>query len=108
MNTEAELVDDEDDDDNDNDNQLSVGGMLTLVFTAEGQCVLEEDDEAVWMSDDDDDFQEHFGNEFLDADQDAREILNWLEEEGWIESEEKEKVAIEVEEDGDAENEGEF
>jgi hypothetical protein len=80
-------------------------GTLVLVFTAEGQAVLEEDGVAVWMSDDDDDFQEQFGNEFLDPDSDSAEILNWLEEEGWIETEEKEEVEIETEVDGDSDSE---
>jgi hypothetical protein len=76
-------------------------GALTLVFTSQGQCVLEEDDEPVWFSDDDDDFQSDFGDEFLDPDQDDKRILNWLEEEGWLEEEEKSQVDIEVETDGD-------
>lgn len=93
MNDSAQNLDAENDDAED--------GELTLIFTAEGQAVLEEDGEPVWMSDDDDDFQVEFGNEFLDPDQDSREILNWLEEEGWIDTEEKEDVTIEIEyEDG--------
>lgn len=71
---------------------------LTLVFTANGTAVLEEDGELVWASDDDDDFQENssLGGEFLDTD-DAEEILNYLEEEGLLETEEKSEVAIETE-----------
>lgn len=72
---------------------------LVLVFTAEGQVELEEDDEMMWSSDDDDDFQVKFGNEFLEPDQDARDILNWLVEQGLLDEEEKSNVEIEVEED---------
>lgn len=79
------------------DDRLEVGGALTLVFTAEGGCVLEEDEEPVWFSDDDDDFAEKFGNDFLTADQDAQDVLDWLEDEGYLESEEKPEVAIEEE-----------
>lgn len=78
---------------------------LVLVFNAAGQCVLEEDGETVWTSDSDDDFQEEFGNEFLDADSDGARILNWLEEEGWLEEEEKASVAIETDTDVDGEEE---
>lgn len=86
-------------------------GELTLIFTSAGQCVLEEDSEPVWMSDADDDFQEEFGTEFLDADSDAAKILNWLEEEGWLDEDEKENVSVEVETNGDTfdnEEENEF
>lgn len=80
-------------------------GKLILVFTAEGQAMLEEDGEGVWFSDDDDDFQEQFGNEFLDADQDAAEILNYLVDEGSLDEEEKADVEIETEVDGDGDDE---
>lgn len=92
--TETETPDDVED-------ETDSGGELVLVFTAEGQCVLTEDDEPVWMSDDDDDFQVEFGTEFLDPDADSKEILNWLEEEGWLDTEEKEEVIIEIEYNGD-------
>jgi hypothetical protein len=77
-------------------------GELTLVFTAEGQCILEEDGEQVWASDDDDDFQVEFGNEFLSEDEDSAHILNWLVDEGWVDEGEKAEVVIETETNGDA------
>lgn len=72
---------------------------LTLVFTAEGGAVLEEQGEPVWFSDADDDFQTEFQDAFLEPDQDSKAILNYLEEEGWLETEEKERVKIEVEDE---------
>lgn len=69
---------------------------LVLIFTRDGKAILEEDDELVWASDDDDDFAETFDAELLDAD-DAEEILNYLEEAGFLEEEEKAEVEIEVE-----------
>lgn len=83
------------------------GGELVLIFTSNGQCALEEDGEQVWASDDDDDFQTEFGTEFLDPDEDSKRILNWLEEEGWIETDEKSQVDIDVETDGDNDDETE-
>jgi len=82
-------------------------GDLALVFTAEGQCVLEEDGEPVWMSDDDDDFQEEFGNEFLDPDEDGAKILNWLMDEGFLEEEERNEIEIVTESNTDSLNEPE-
>lgn len=77
-------------------------GDLALVFTAEGSCVLEEDGEAVWMSDDDDDFAVEFGeNLFLEADRDCADVLNYLVDEGWLDEEEKSEVEVETEVDGD-------
>lgn len=78
---------------------------LILVFTVEGQVLLEEDGELVWASDDDDDFAVEFQDEFLDADADAKRVLEYLEEEGLVEEDEKEHVAIEQEVDGDGEDE---
>lgn len=81
--------------------QTETDSELVLVFTAAGQCVLEEDGDTVWTSDSDDDFQEEFGSEFLDADEDGAKILNWLEEEGWLEEEEKARTEIETEVEGE-------
>jgi len=73
---------------------------LALVFTAEGGVVLEEDGEPVWFSDDDDDFRAEYQDAFLDPEEDGRAILNWLEEEGWLEDEdEKSRVKIESEDE---------
>lgn len=85
------------------DDEEGEPSVLVLLFTAEGGVVLEEDGEPVWMSDDDDDFLTEFDNAFLDPDEDGRKILNWLEEEGWLEDEdEKAKVEIVSEnEDGE-------
>lgn len=89
----------DDDDEEESENENEDESSLVLVFTSAGQCVLEEDDETVWTSDSDDDFQEEFGSEFLDADEDGAKILNWLVDEGWIDDEEKGGVVIETEED---------
>lgn len=70
---------------------------LTLIFTSEGKAILEEEGEAVWFSDDDDDFSEVIGNEFLEAEYDTAKVLDYLVEEGSIEEDEKEKVEIEQE-----------
>jgi hypothetical protein len=95
-------VDDTEIDDAEEDGE---SGELVLVFTAEGQCVLEEDGEQVWASDDDDDFQTEFENEFLSEDEDSGRVLNWLVDEGWVDEEEKGEVEIETETNGDGENE---
>lgn len=71
---------------------------LVLTFTSNGNAVLEEEGEAVWFSDDDDDFRELIGNEFLEADQDSATVLNYLVEEmGIVDEEEKGEVQIEQE-----------
>lgn len=95
MNEEAENQE------NDEDEEDTVSD-LCLVFTAEGGCILEEDGEPVWFSDDDDDFAEQFGDDFL-TEEDSREVLNYLEEEGLIDPEEKPEVDIE-QENGDDED----
>lgn len=110
MNTAAELEDVVDEDDNP---AGSVNGSeepaseLTLVFTAEGQAVLEEDGEPVWFSDDDDDFQIDHGEEFLDPEEDAARILNWLVKNDWVDEDEKSEVEIEIEDDGGDDSESE-
>lgn len=104
MNATTAVEDEVEDDESDDEGEES--GALTLVFTSSGQCVLEEDDETVWTSDSDDDFQTEFGTEFLDADTDSARILNWLEEEGWLDEEDKKEVVIETETDGDEDDEG--
>lgn len=86
---QGELIDEDED----------IGGDLVLVFSAEGQCSLEEDGEVVWMSDADDDFAETFSDDFLEAEADAGEVLDWLVDEGWLEPEEKASVAVETEVD---------
>lgn len=80
---------------------MVAAGELALIFLSTGQCVLEEDGETVWTSDNDDTFQLEFGAEFLDADSDSTKIINWLEEEGWLDEDEKEQLDIETETDGD-------
>ena len=77
---------------------------LVLIFTSEGKAILEEEGEAVWFSDDDDDFIEVIGNEFLEAENDAAKILDYLVEEGSIEEDEKEEVEIEQEDLDESEN----
>jgi hypothetical protein len=81
-----------------------VSTVMVLVFLTGGQCALEEDGEQVWSSDDDEDFRDEFGNEFLDAD-DAEEIIGYLVDEGLITEEEADELEnnIEIEslEEGD-------
>ena len=105
---EGELIPADDESETDDENDEGSSGELTLVFTSTGQVVLEEDSEDVWFSDDDDDFQVEFGKEFLDADEDAGRILNWLVEEGWIDEDEKGNVGVETEVDDESDNENEF
>lgn len=69
---------------------------LVLVFTAGGQAVLEEDGDPVWASDDDDDFREEFGHDFLEE-SDTQAVLEYLIEEDVIDATEGPLVAIEVE-----------
>lgn len=71
-------------------------GELWLVFLTGGQAIIEEDDEAVWFSDDDDAFIEEFGDSFLDPD-DAEDILAYLVDEGIITDEEADAIEIDVE-----------
>lgn len=95
---------DENEDGSGSDSDSDSASRLVLVFTCTGQAVLEEDDEPVWFSDDDEDFREEFGTEFLSEDDDATKILNWLEEEGFLDPEEKPEVEIETEIDENDEN----
>jgi hypothetical protein len=39
-------------------------------------------DTVVWASDADQDFQDEFGNEIMSADEDAENVLDWLEDAG--------------------------
>ena len=78
---------------------------LVLVFTAEGQVELEEAGEMVWSSDDDDQFQQSFGDEFLEPEHDTAKILNWLMSNEWLDEEEAPEVEVEVEDDGGDESE---
>ena len=70
---------------------------LTLLFTADGIAVLEEDDDPVWASDDDDDFITEIGNDFLNE-EDATTVLHYLVESDIITEHESQHCAIEVEE----------
>lgn len=95
-------MNDESEDQDENDEQED-DIELALIFTSEGQVILEEEGELVWASDDDDDFTETFGQEFLDADSDATDVLNYLEDQGLILEDEKGEVQIEQEMNGDGE-----
>jgi hypothetical protein len=87
---------------------VEVETVMVLVFLAGGQCVLEEDGEQVWASDDDEQFRDEFGNEFLDAD-DAEEIIGYLVDEGVIDEDEADElennVEVEALEEGDEDDE---
>lgn len=100
MNTlEGELLESDTSADTEGDKD-EPASKLVLVFTTEGQAVLEEDDEPVWMSDDDDDFQIDFGDEFLEPDEDSAKIINWLVKNDWVSDDEKSEIEIEIEDDG--------
>lgn len=88
---EREIEDDEDEDGDES-------SELTLVFTSTGTAVLEENGEGVWFSDDDDDFREVSGNEFLEAELDTAMVLNYLVDEELVEEDEKGDVKVEQEE----------
>lgn len=92
--TETEAENDDDSEDGSEDESCD----LVLIFTSDGHAVLEEENEAVWFSDDDDDFRENIEDEFLEADLDAGKVLNYLVEEGLIDEDEKGNVEIEQEE----------
>lgn len=69
---------------------------LVLVFTVGGQAVLEEDEEIVWSSDNDEDFLEEVGAGFL-TEEDALRILTYLQESDVVTEAEAPDIAIEVE-----------
>lgn len=73
--------------------------QITLVFI-DGTAVLEEGDEQVWASDDDEDFQEEFGDDLLDE-EDAATILTYLIEADYLTEHEAQFAAIEVQEDNE-------
>ena len=93
MNAELNAYEVEDDDEDEEES-----GELVLIFTSAGTAVLEEDGEGVWFSDDDDDFREISGNEFLEAELDAATVLNHLVDHELIEEDEKGEVKVEQEE----------
>jgi hypothetical protein len=76
---------------------------LVLLFTADGHAILEEEGEACWFSDDDDDFATEYGDEFLSPDEDAVSILNYLEDEGYLDA--TEKGLVQIDEEGSEEEE---
>ena len=76
---------------------------LTLVFTSNGQVALEENDEQVWSSDNDDDFKEEIGDDFLNE-EDSLRVLEYLMEQGIINEREAQLVSIDVEDDDENEN----
>lgn len=77
---------------------------LVLCFFPDGVAVLEEKDEGIWFSDDDDDFREHHEDEVLDLD-DAETVLEFLHDEGIITEEELSEVEIETDDGADDEEE---
>lgn len=76
-------------------------GTLVLLFRHEGTAELTEDGELVWVSDMDEEFRDQFENELLNED-DAEEVLEYLEEEDYLDSSELPDVIVEVEEPDDS------
>lgn len=68
---------------------------LTLIFTAGGQALLEEDGELVWASDDDDDFRQQFPDQFLNE-SDAPSVLSYLLSAEYLDAIEAPHVIIEI------------
>lgn len=59
---------------------------FTLLFKADGSVeLLDRYENSVWTSDDDDEFMEEFGGEgFFSDDEDSENILDYLEEKGFL------------------------
>ena len=55
-----------------------------LLITAEGGYILTQGGEVMWSGDDDDDFAESFGLEMAGDDEEADDVLDWLEDEGYL------------------------
>jgi hypothetical protein len=53
-----------------------------LILTQAGACILQMDDEVLWSSDDDEDFQEEFGE--VIASDDLNDVGAWLVDEGYL------------------------
>lgn len=81
--------------------------QLTLVFLETGTAVLEEDDDQVWASDDDEDFQDEFGNDLLDE-EDAAKVLLYLVKAEYLTEKESQLTAIEIQEEAPDDDEPEI
>lgn len=69
---------------------------MKLLLTEYGTAILTTDSgEQVWSSDDDADFLEEFGDDFI-RDEDAEEIIEYLEEKEELTDDEAEDIEIEV------------
>lgn len=69
---------------------------IVLVFYADGTAQLLIEDESEWASDFDDDFREEFEDEKLTV-EDADDILEYLEDAGYLDPGESASVAIDEE-----------
>lgn len=71
--------------------------QFTLVFCTGGQAQLEDGEEVIWYSDDDEDFRSTVSDEFLDAVKDQERVLTYLVSEGILDEDEAEECEIESE-----------
>lgn len=71
---------------------------ITLVFLPDGTAILEENDEQVWSSDDDEEFQEDIGDGPFDE-EDAGKILEYLIEQEYVTEREAQLASVEIQED---------
>lgn len=78
-------------------------GVFILVFCTGGQAQLERNGEAIWYSDDDEEFIEEITDEFL-KESDHKDVLEFLVEKDILTEDQAAECEIEVEsldEDGD-------
>lgn len=69
---------------------------MKLLLTEHGTAeLLDNDDDQLWSSDNDPDFEEEFGDDFI-ADDDAEDVLDYLVENEYLPEEELDNVIIEV------------
>lgn len=78
---------------------MSARDVLELIFKHSGGVELrrvqgEKIDTVVWASDADADFMDEFGNEIMSADEDAEQVMDYLEEADIITEEESEALEI--------------
>lgn len=83
---------------------------LELAITADGKAELRdaEKDETLWSSDDDDDFRDEFGEEFLVTEDVAEDVVDYLASRELIDSEEADELEIYEETDDGQPIEGEL
>jgi hypothetical protein len=83
---------------------------LELAITTDGKAELRdaEKDETLWSSDDDDDFRDEFGEEFLVTEDVAEDVVDYLASRELIDSEEADELEIYEETDDGQPIEGEL